>query len=306
MNMTGHKSAPLISIRSKTTISGGNAFTLIELLVVIAIIAILAAMLLPALAKSKERALRISCENNLHQIGIGVYLYTSDNADQMPPCRIEIVDGNSVWYPYEVGRLTAVGNTTWNEGPHNLGALWEVKAISDGHTFYCPSAARLTANNFQFAFYSTKSVWPFGEDPASGDGNPTYVRAGYSYIPQARTSGGTTDARGNSIPATYAPITQTSVSEPGGSVKYNLLKQSQVDPSKSMSTDLVYSSAPAAQPHRDGGVGAINALFGDGHVRFQTQRLVPAAFGNTTAGNFTDWNTLTCTGVRTIMYMWQP
>ena len=81
---------------------------------------------------------------------------------------------------------------------------------------------------------------------------------------------------------------------------------SQIDPTKSMCTDLVMSSAPASQPHRDGGIGAINAMFGDGHVRFQTQRLVPAAFTKTSAGDFSDWSTLNCTGVRTIMYMWRP
>ncbi len=121
-----------------------SAFTLIELLVVIAIIAILVALLLPALSQAKETARRIACGSNLRQLAIGATLYAQDNNNVMP----DMYDGS-------VGAGNNSGTNGWIYfanfgGPAQFdpsrGALYPHLQSKD--VFKCPSDRTRFGNSY--------------------------------------------------------------------------------------------------------------------------------------------------------------
>ena len=123
-----------MNVSSRTKI--GRAFTLVELLVVLASIAILVALLLPALSRAKESARATACLGNLHQVGVALQIYVSDNNNKMPFMRDVVPDpavvATNTFPTIDKVLATPLGNKNVLHCPSDLAHIFEITGSSYG------------------------------------------------------------------------------------------------------------------------------------------------------------------------------
>lgn len=221
-----------------------KGFTLIELLVVVAIIAILAAMLLPALSQAREKARATVCLNNLKQLGLAFIMYL-DNHDEYFPIQGDSSDFSSIWAK----------------------TLVKENLITDGNIFICPTFFPITKKAYPYFAFTT--------DLNCDDFNWAYVHYGYNTL-LGRDPSWASPIVYKRLPQVQKPAETILL----GDSAYNLDDQSN-RPSYVLNTGSVITATPLNMIS-DRHSGGANILWVDGHATYEFD--ANQRFQNGTAG----------------------
>jgi prepilin-type N-terminal cleavage/methylation domain-containing protein/prepilin-type processing-associated H-X9-DG protein len=240
-----------------------NGFTLIELLVVVAILALLIAIIIPALSKSKDHARRLVCATNQGTVAKAVYVYVEEFDTKLPTsCYSGGVGDYEMAYSYYPwsGYVACTIDTSQvfgshiTEGPWGVGLLFQTDIVDEPRSFYCPampkrSRSAIVVNDYAYTYEAHTDHagrWPWN----TNEWATLWVSVSYYYNPFSK------DKNELDVPAIA-------------------VKSADLQHASIMGFDIILDIGYMPHKIQKASGGGVNAFYGDGHVEFRNS---PEAF----------------------------